>query len=125
MGGAIFYARSLPSGALYSSIAIEVFSFLTPPIVKFVSAFELHRDESSSDAGKYYKITLFRWVTTVVVIAYITPFTDSLQEGSFLLDSIFTLFLVDLITTPIFQLGDFVGIVNPGSCQDDKGDIIS
>ena len=107
IGIAIAYARTF--GPAYSSIAIEAFSFATPTIVKVVNAFELHRDESSASASKYLKITIFRWVTSAIVIAFITPFTDTLQEGSYLIDSIFTLLLVDLISTPIFQLFNIVG----------------
>ena len=106
-GIAIAFARSI--GPAYSSIAIEAFSYVTPTIVRVVDAFELHRDESSASAPKYLKITTFRWVLSAIVIGFITPFTDTLQEGSYLIDSIFTLFLIGFISAQIFQLTDLSG----------------
>ena len=106
-GIAIAFARSI--GPAYSSIAIEAFSYVAPTIVRVVDAFELHRDESSASASKYLKITTFRWVLSAIVIGFFTPFTDTLQEGSYLIDSIFTLFLIGFISAHIFQLTDLSG----------------
>ena len=58
------------------------------------------------------KMTFFRWVNTAIITTYITPFTDTLQDGSYLIDSIYVLFMVELLSRPLLQLSDIRGNLN-------------
>ncbi|OEU16126.1 hypothetical protein FRACYDRAFT_275258 [Fragilariopsis cylindrus CCMP1102] len=73
---------------------------------------ESHRSESSRQSSLYYKIALFRWVTSAVVIFIITPFTATLGTGDIqaaLIPQVTTLFFSDMILTNILALADPAG----------------
>ena len=68
---------------------------------------ESHRSESSKQTSLYYKIVLFRWVTTAILIFGITNFTDTLQVGKTgILTQVLALFVSDMTLTNVLQLAD-------------------
>jgi hypothetical protein len=106
-GFLIAYARQL--GAETASLAITIINQFTPRFVTMLTnRCESHSSESSASASMYLKVTAFRWTNTVLVIAFITPFTDTLQSGD-LITSVYTMFMFDLLLTPALQVLDIFG----------------
>jgi len=87
-------------------------SLAIPHVMSMVTSFESHSSESSYAASNYLKVTIFRWVNTAIITHIITPFTDTLQDGLFLIDSIYVLFMVNLLSKPLLQLSDVLGNLN-------------
>ena len=107
-GAAIISLARMRSPAL-SSFAITVCNQLTPRIVRILTSFESHPNESSYSGSNYIKMTAFRWTNTAIIYSIITPFTDTLQNGEFLISSVFTMFLFDLLLTPTLGFSDLFG----------------
>ena len=71
---------------------------------------EVHRSESSKQGSLYFKIALFRWVTTAIVIFLVTPFADTIRDGSEgIIAQVFTLFISDMTLTNAVAVLDPVG----------------
>ena len=106
---AIALARRI--SAWHASIAITVFNTITPMIVRILTSYESHPEQGSMSSSKYLKVTAFRWFNTAIIIQIITPFADTLREGSddYLLESVFVLFFFDLFARPVLQLVDIWG----------------
>lgn len=91
-----------------SAIAISVFNSAFPIFAKILTGFEAHAAEGEKQTSLYFKIALFRWVNTAIVITIITPFTDTLALGG-LIPQIYTLFFAEIVTTNAIQLLDPMG----------------
>jgi hypothetical protein len=97
-------------GAAYT-IAISNSAF--PMFAKFLTDKESHAYEVDKQTAMYFKIALFRWVNTAVVITLITPFTSTLSPDSDgLISKIYALFFAEITTTNAIQLLDPVGHFN-------------
>lgn len=77
------------------------------------NSLETHPSESSKQASLYFKIVLFRWVTTAFILFIVTPFTDTLKFGgqniggnNGILPAVCYLFISDMTLTNIIALGD-------------------
>jgi hypothetical protein len=92
----------------FSAFAIAIFNSIFPMFAKFITGFEAHSSEGGKQRSLYFKIALFRWVNTAVVITIITPFTGTLEDGG-LIDQIYALFLAEITTTSAIALLDPVG----------------
>lgn len=88
-----------------TAYTIAVFNAVFPMFAKFLTSFEAHSSASDVQRSLYFKIALFRWVNTAVVITIITPFTSTLSNGE-LIDQIYALFFADITTTNAIQLLD-------------------
>lgn len=108
-GGAVVITLCRRQSPGLASTAITIFNQLTPRVVRFLTSYEYHPGESSYSASKYIKMTVFRWINTAVIYSLIFPFTLTLQNGSYLIDSVFTMFLFDVILTPTLGLSDLFG----------------
>jgi hypothetical protein len=75
---------------------------------KMLTDVEAHSSEGGKQRSLYFKIALFRWVNTAVVITIITPFTSTLSDGG-LIDQIYALFFAEIVTTNAIQLLDPMG----------------
>jgi hypothetical protein len=91
-----------------SAFSIAIFNSLFPMFAKFLTTFEAHSSEGGKQRSLYFKIALFRWVNTAVVITIITPFTATLTNGE-LINQIYGLFVAEIITSNAIQLLDPVG----------------
>ena len=109
IGGGAIITLARKRGPEASSFLITCFNLFTPRVVKLLTSYESHPHESSVSASQYLKVTAFRWTNTALVTTLITPFTDTLQNGEFLIKSIFTMFMFDLVTSPTLQLLDIGG----------------
>eukprot|EP00586_Coscinodiscus_wailesii_P003443 CAMPEP_0172485718 /NCGR_PEP_ID=MMETSP1066-20121228/13867_1 /TAXON_ID=671091 /ORGANISM="Coscinodiscus wailesii, Strain CCMP2513" /LENGTH=987 /DNA_ID=CAMNT_0013251149 /DNA_START=47 /DNA_END=3010 /DNA_ORIENTATION=- len=114
-GWLIIRTKQEQSDPLRISIIITILNFIGPMVIKIVEdLFERHSDEGSKQASRYIKITLLRWVNTVIVVALATPFTATLNPKSDrdnLLYPVYAIFMTEMIKSPIFQIGDPFGNV--------------
>lgn len=95
-----------PNFALYIAGMNCIFPLLTRAIVDY----EVHADEGSRALSLYFKITLFRWVNTAIIIMASTPFTSTLgDEEDDLMPRIYKIFFAELISAPSIALVDVVG----------------
>ena len=95
------------ANAAWSAIAIAVFNSIFPEFAKFLCTFEAHSSEGGKQRSLYFKIALFRWVNTAIVITIITPFTATLSTGEDgLITKIYAIFFAELVTTNAIQLAD-------------------
>jgi hypothetical protein len=92
----------------FAAFAIAIFNSLFPMVAKFLTDLEAHYSEGGKQRSLYFKIALFRWANTAVVITIITPFTSTLSDGG-LIDQIYALFIAEIVTTNAVQLLDPVG----------------
>ena len=72
---------------------------------KFLTSCEAHSSEGNKQRSLYFKIALFRWVNTAVVITIITPFTATLTNGK-LVNQVFSLFIAEILTSNAILLLD-------------------
>jgi len=92
----------------YTAITITMLSVIIPMIVGFLITFESHDNETSRTSSRYLKITVFRWLITVIIPLVIISFADTL-DGDDLIKSIYGLFISELIRRPVFQIIDIIG----------------
>jgi hypothetical protein len=98
------------SGSIFgSAITISVFNSAFPMFAKILTNLEAHAAEGEKQTSLYFKIALFRWVNTAIVITLITPFTDTLSLEGGLIPQIYVLFYAEIVTTNVMQLVDPVG----------------
>jgi hypothetical protein len=99
---------------LGSAVTISIFNAIFPSFAKILTNMcESHRSESSRQSSLYYKIALFRWVISAVVIFIITPFTATLDTGNgqvALVPQVYALFFSDMIITNLISLADPVSL---------------
>lgn len=93
---------------LLSTVTIILCNSITPLIVRNLTKLESHENETTFASSSYVKVTLIRWVNTVIVTLIITPFTDILQSGK-LINAIRLLFTAELLQRPLLQLVDWMG----------------
>jgi hypothetical protein len=92
----------------FSAFAIAIFNSIFPLFAKLLTGMEAHSSEGGKQRSLYFKIAVFRWVNTAVVITIITPFTSTLTDGG-LVNQIYALFFAEIVTTNAIQLLDPVG----------------
>ena len=99
------------ASAAWSAIAISVFNSIFPMFAKLLCSFESHSSEGGKQRSLYFKIAIFRWVNTAIVITIITPFTSTLStaDNNGLITKIYAIFFAEIVTTNAIQLGDPVG----------------
>ena len=131
----IFLSRK--RNALFGAAATAIANAIFPTFAKLLVAGESHATAGSTQASLYFKIALFRWVNTAVVLTILTvstattilfsfndfynilthylvslwqPFTSYLTHGpKELIGNIYILFYAEIITTNVIQLADPVG----------------
>ena len=82
---------------------------LVPTLINYVMEFEDHKTEGSFQASHYVKLSLFRWVNTVIILTLITPFTDTLQKGPYLLSTVCGIYISEITLIPVLNYLDFSG----------------
>uniref|UniRef100_A0A7S4APN5 CSC1/OSCA1-like cytosolic domain-containing protein n=1 Tax=Pseudo-nitzschia australis TaxID=44445 RepID=A0A7S4APN5_9STRA len=111
VGDAIVIYRINNINVLWCAYAITASGMIFPIFAKLMTNFmESHQSESSKQASLYFKIVLFRWVTTAIVIFVITPFTDTLTAGKQgVIAQVYALFISDMSLTNLVAVLDPVG----------------
>jgi len=97
-------------GPAAASLVIVACNLLAPHIVRLLTSFESHRNESLKTASQYYKITAFRWSFTVFIPLLITPFLNILDDDA-IIENIKVLFIAEMIQRPILQTVNIVGLL--------------
>jgi hypothetical protein len=95
--------------ATWAALAIAGCNVLFPLFAKLLTKVESHASESSRQTSLYFKIAIFRWVNTAIIITVITPFTKTLDNTDGLIRSIGAIFFADIVTTNAVQFLDPVG----------------
>ena len=101
-------SRASPIGAAF---AIAAFNSVFPIFAKMLTSTEAHAGEGEKQTSLYFKIALFRWMNTSVVISIVTPFTDSLSIDG-LIPQVYALFFAEIVTVSALQLADPMGHIN-------------
>jgi len=71
---------------------------------------ETHQSESQLQASLYYKIVLFRWVSTALIFFTIIPFTDTISFGkNGLITRVYLQYFSDITLSNVLQLLDIGG----------------
>ena len=98
------------SGIFWAAIVIRAGNFIVPFILNFLSNFEASSNEGSHQSLLYAKITIFRWINTVVITLWQIPTTRYLSKGpKDLIPSISSLLLVEVYLSPVLRVGDIIG----------------
>lgn len=93
----------------FGAYSIALFNVAFPMFAKLLTSSEAHSSEGSKQRSLYFKIALFRWSITAVIITIITPFTLTLENENGLIASIYQLFFAEIVTSTAIQLADPVG----------------
>lgn len=94
---------------VFAAFAISIFNSVFPMFAKFLTDLEAHGSEGDKQRSLYFKIAMFRWVNTAVVITIITPFTATLSSSGGLISQIYALFFAEIVTTNVIQVLDPFG----------------
>jgi len=93
-----------------SGIFVTLFNTSIPQIVKLFLLFERHATEGSRQKSLYLKVTLFRWVNTVILTKMITPFTQTIGPGpKDVLPTINGIMWSELFVAPALRILDVMG----------------
>jgi len=92
-----------------AAFTISIFNTAFPMFAKILTGFEAHPSEGQKQTSLYFKIAVFRWVSTAVIFQIITPFTRSLMDEGGLITQVYALFFADIVTTNALQLADVMG----------------
>jgi hypothetical protein len=93
----------------WAAFAIAIFNSIFPMFAKFLTDCESHSSEGGKQTSLYFKIALFRWVNTAIVITMITPFTKTIDNVGGVIPQIYAIFFADIVTTNAIQLLDPMG----------------
>ena len=94
-----------------AALAISIANSIFPVFAKLLTNVERHQDEGLKQTSLYFKIALFRWVNTALVISIITPFTTTLEGEGGLIPQIYAIFIAEIVTANVIQLADPMGHV--------------
>eukprot|EP00814_Leptocylindrus_danicus_P000784 CAMPEP_0116013916 /NCGR_PEP_ID=MMETSP0321-20121206/5992_1 /TAXON_ID=163516 /ORGANISM="Leptocylindrus danicus var. danicus, Strain B650" /LENGTH=992 /DNA_ID=CAMNT_0003483519 /DNA_START=31 /DNA_END=3010 /DNA_ORIENTATION=+ len=109
-GSVAFLMWRVNSGDSFIALYIAAMNVVVPAICKYIVKFEAHPDQGDRSMSLYFKITIFRWINTAVIIFLATPFTHTLSsEKEDLIPHIYTIFLAELISAPLIATIDISG----------------
>ena len=97
-------------GTAYAAMTISATNSMFPTICLYITDVESHRSEGSRQASYYFKITAALWILTTILTAYLTPFTDTLDDSRVsLIPAMYAIFITELLKNPITKVLDFQG----------------
>ena len=101
-------------GAVYAALAVTAVNTVAPNVCHYiVNGFESHASEGGWQTSLYLKITVSRWITTAILTAMITPFTDTLEnQADSLIPAMYAIFITEMLKAPATQLLDISGHMN-------------
>ena len=86
---------------------------LIPLILRLILLIEHHPTETSRQKSLYLKVTLFRWINTVIAVRVLTPITSTLtSEKDSLLPAVNGIFFSEMLLIPIFGVLDIMGNIS-------------
>ncbi len=112
--GAAFIVKAVHSySTLYSALTISLLNSAFPWIAKGLSLFEVHNYEGGKQTSLYFKITVFRWVNTAIVMTIITPFTSTVMPvDDSVLYGVYSIIFSEIVVATLIQFLDFGGHFN-------------
>jgi len=113
IGIAAFIVRACILGEIpfLGPFIITIMNQTVPPFITFLLSFEAHITEGSFQASHYFKLCIFRWVNTVLVMTVVDPFTDTLQKGK-LVARVCALYFSEILLIPVLNYMDISGTLN-------------
>jgi hypothetical protein len=93
----------------WAALAIAVANGVFPIFAKILVLGESHASEGGLQTSLYFKIAIFRWANTAIIITIITPFTKTLDRDEGLIPAIWAIFFAEIVTTNAIQFLDPVG----------------
>lgn len=66
----------------FYAVILSTLNFIIPFVVRILVSSEKHYDDGSMQRSLYIKITIFRWMNTVIITRIITPFVATLGEDN-------------------------------------------
>jgi len=96
---------------LLATYIMTLMNQIVPPLIAFFMKFESHLTEDSFQASHYFKICLFRWVNTAIILTATTPLTETLQKGPYLVETVYKLYYAEMTLVPVLNYLDIVGTV--------------
>ena len=90
------------------AIVVNISNQVFPRLARFLTSFEDHKTEGHLQTSLYFKINLFRWITTAVVISLVTRFDRTLTPDG-LIQTVYPIFQGELITSNLLHLLDMSG----------------
>jgi hypothetical protein len=94
---------------IFAALTISAFNGGFPEVARVIVKLESHATEGSKQASMFFKIAVFRWVNTAIVITLITPFTSTLAVDHGLIPQVYAIFVSEIITLNAYQLIDPIG----------------
>mmetsp|Transcript_24108 Transcript_24108/g.35726 ORF Transcript_24108/g.35726 Transcript_24108/m.35726 type:complete len:1034 (-) Transcript_24108:246-3347(-) len=94
----------------YAALAIAAANVTFPQVAKILTSFERHSSMTGIEISLYFKIAVFRWITSAIVMTIITPFARTVN-GDGLIYSIYLIFFTEIVTTNAIQLIDIPGLL--------------
>jgi hypothetical protein len=82
-----------------------------PYICQYIILYgESHASEGSRQISLYFKNTGFRWITTALLTAIITPFAETLNnKADSLIPAMYAIFITEMLKSPVVQVTDIAG----------------
>lgn len=100
-------------GAAYAAMTISIMNSMFPTWCLYITDVESHRSENSRQASYYFKVTASMWILTTILTAYLTPFTDTLDDDrKSLIPAMYAIFVTELLKTPVTKVLDIPGQFN-------------
>jgi len=90
----------------WAAMGITIGNIVFPLVAKIISKFERHSREEEYQVWLYFKIAVFRWVNTALVIAIIVPFSATIIPIDGVLPTVYKIFFAEIITSNLIQLLD-------------------
>ena len=81
IAGGFIIATAEAKSPQWASITIILLNQITPRVVRWLTSMEYHRSETTRTASEYLKITAFRWVNYVIILAVLNPFVNTLSPN--------------------------------------------
>lgn len=108
--GAYFVRRVREANSLFAGFLTSVLTFIIPQIVKLLLLVEKHSTEGERQRSLYLKITIFRWLLTVILVKALsdTRLTISSEDNG-LIQSVRGIFISEILLIPILRLLDLGG----------------
>jgi len=100
------------SSPIAAALVISLGNIVSPQLLLVLTkTVEHHASAGSRQLSMYLKLTVFRWLNTVLFVLINTPTTKILSSGSgALLPSIAPVFMFEMILTPFLRVLDVVGL---------------
>ena len=108
-----FVKWRIDAGDKNVALYIATMNVMFPKIFCRLVDKEVHSDEGDKAISFYWKVSLFRWMNTAIIVFAATPFTDSLSDNEVdLIPQVQSIWFAEIITTPVIVFIDIGGLIH-------------